>query len=69
MARLLFQAASDGYVNPFKVTDILEVTEDEVAPPPIPSVPSLPQMSREFSKSLQQSCSQTSVNTGKYWLH
>ena len=61
-------AREDGFVDPRRVTDILEVTQEEVAPPPVqpspphsqPSMPRLPQVSSEFSKALRQDFTQTS---------
>ena len=71
MASLLYQAASDGYVDSRKVADILRMTKDDVVPPPPaqlvhsqPSVRRLPHLSGEFSKALRRNISQHSNNTG-----
>ena len=70
MASLLYQAASDGYVDSRKVAEILGGTKDDAVPAPAqlvhsqPSVRRLPQLSGEFSKALRRNISQDSNNTG-----
>ena len=54
MARLLYQAACDGYVNPVKVADILGMREEEVTPTSVQAELWFPRSSTEFSKALRR---------------
>ena len=54
MARLLYQAACDGYVNPVKIADILGMREEEVTPASVRAVPRFPRSSEEFSNALRR---------------